>query len=61
MSGPSPPLTGVPLLEAVPDATVEPHQPSYRRVPATVTPRICCGSQHAAAPEHPAAEGDARP
>jgi hypothetical protein len=53
MSAPSPPLTGAPLLEAVPDATVERHQPRYRRVPATVTTRLRCGNQPAARPNTP--------
>jgi hypothetical protein len=50
MSAPSPPLSGAPLLEAVPDATVERR---YRRVPATVTPRMRCGDQPAARPNTP--------
>ncbi|MGZ6589106.1 MAG: hypothetical protein ACXVHB_30525 [Solirubrobacteraceae bacterium] len=53
MSAPGPPLTGAPVLEAVPDATVERHQSRYRRVPATVTPRMRCGDQHAARPSTP--------
>jgi hypothetical protein len=53
MSAPSPPLTCAPLLQAVPDATVERHQPRYRRVPATVTPRMRCGNQPAARPNTP--------
>ena len=43
MSAPSTPLTGDPLLEAVTDATVEPHQSRYRRVPAPATTGMRCG------------------
>ena len=56
MSAPSPPLTGAPLLEAVPDATVERHQPRHGRVLATATTGMRCGELPAAAPEHSAAE-----
>jgi hypothetical protein len=42
MSAPSTPLTGDPLLAAVIDATVEPHQPRCRRVPATATTGMRC-------------------
>jgi hypothetical protein len=48
--GPSPPLTGDPLLEVVIYATVAPHEPRDRRVPATVTPRMPCRDQSAARP-----------
>jgi hypothetical protein len=50
MSAPSTPLTGDPLLAAVTDATVEPHQPRCRRVPATVTTGMRCGALPAARP-----------
>ena len=53
MSAPSPPLTCAHLLGAALDATVERHQPRYRRVPATVTTRMRRGNQPAARPNTP--------
>jgi hypothetical protein len=53
MSAPSTPLTGDPLPEAVIHATVERHQPRYRRVRATVTTGMRCGALPAARPNTP--------
>ena len=53
MSAPSTPLTGDPLLEAVTDATAEPHQPRCRRVPATGHDRDALRRPSRRAHEHP--------
>jgi hypothetical protein len=59
MSAPSAPLTG-PLLEAVTDAIVEPHQPCHDRVPVIATTMMLGGNLLARTPGRPTAERDVR-